>query len=63
MSENLVDFLRQRLDEDEQTARDAAAESADTWLISGEEALITREGGFVAVGPWDSPLGSAPPRR
>lgn len=49
----LVEFLTARLDEDEQVARDAAAESADAWLLSGEESLITPQGGFIAVGPWE----------
>ncbi|MEY9876622.1 hypothetical protein ABH931_006132 [Streptacidiphilus sp. MAP12-33] len=53
---DIADFLRARLDEDEQRARAAADDSGNSWIDTGESVYVKDSNDPVAVGPWASYL-------
>lgn len=61
MTADLAGFLRARLDEDEQAARDAATSTCERWKASGGSVVGTTSDhpGEVAIGPWSGELGAA----
>lgn len=58
--DDLVQWLREQLDEDEQITRAAADETEPEWSDGGpygESVHTAAHGGLVAVGPWTGYLG------
>jgi len=51
--DDLVEWLRAQLDEDERIARAAAREGGPAWQYDGHAVLTRREGDLVAVGSQD----------
>lgn len=57
---DLIEFLRARLDEDEQVARAAADRDGEHWEVTGEGDLVTPGtggSGYFGTGPWGGSLG------